>query len=143
MEYIRISGMNDIDCSKNPGQFRDFLRRTVYPYLNTIVKKRDASRETGISEGALDLMLYRGKGGLDAWIKLICFVYGMDSQQLISKLVEIRCMIRKKNKSTPGQIKFLKIMDLLTEDKIVFYSSVIEAVENIKRSLYLKKEKKK
>lgn len=114
----------------------------VRPYLDTKLKKQAAKMATGIEIGSIDGMIYHGRGGIEAWQNLLTYVFNISEKQFETILIEIKDLLQKKVKPTPGQLLWSKTGDELTEDEKIFFSELALAHKRLKPTFELKQKNK-
>lgn len=113
----------------------------VRPYLDTKAKKQAAKVATGLEVGTIDGMIYHGRGGIEAWQSLLTYVFGINDKQFEAILIEIKDLLRKKIKPTPGQLLWSKVGDELSEDEKIFFAELALAHKNLKPPFEVKQKK--
>ena len=114
----------------------------VRPHLDSKPKKEAARDATGLELGTLDGMIYEGRGGIEAWQKLLSHVFNVTGKQMDAVLTEIKDLLRKRTKLTPGQLLWSQIGDELSEDERVFFGELARAHKHLKPSFEIKQKKK-
>lgn len=127
--------------NKDRADIRKIFMTYVRPHLDSRTKKEAARHATGLEIGTLDGMIYYGAGGIEAWQKLLCYVFQISDQQLDSILIEIKEWLKKRSKPTPGQLLWSKIGDELTDDERIFFAELARAHKNLKPRFELKQKK--
>ena len=132
--------------SKQPDGSNTDVRKAfmvyVRPYLDTKAKKQAAKEATGIEVGTIDGMIYHGRGGIEAWQSLLTYVFKISDKQLETVLTEIKDLLRKRIKPTPGQLMWSQTGEELTEDEKIFFSELALAHKKLKPPFELKQKKK-
>jgi len=82
--------------AKRAEPVRDALRDFVKAKLKTLDERKQLAKYMGTSIHYINSMLYRGEGGLDAWISAISFCLNLDPKELATFLRE-----RSPRNSTP------------------------------------------
>lgn len=111
---------------------RRFLQDLAKAQLEVDGARESVLKKTTITKSSLEAMLYRGEGGLDAWVELLTHLYNISPQQIIGILAESKNTLRKSQKLTAGQVLFSELSDQLSEDKRHFWGSVIQTAEDFK-----------
>lgn len=98
---------------------------------------------TPITSSSLEGMVYRGEGGLDAWVILYVYLYKLNPKQFMTMLVEIKEVFKSKRKITAGEARWSQLSDQLTEDKRLFWSDIIDVIENAPTEYTITRKTKK
>jgi hypothetical protein len=114
----------------------------VRPYLDTRQKKEAARNATELEIGTLDGMIYYGRGGIEAWQSLLTYVFDISDKQLQAVLTEIKEVLRKRIKLTPGQMLWSQVGDELSEDEKIFFAELALAHKRLKPPFEVKQKKK-
>jgi hypothetical protein len=123
--------------------FREFLRTLALSMINAKFKdssmaeaKKDLLKGLDISASALEAMLYRGSGGMDAWVELFGALTEMNPEQLDLALTEIQDTLKKKRKLSKGDAAWIKRGESLPEDKKLFWTDLIAVMEELEDGPY-------
>ncbi len=114
----------------------------VRPHLDTKAKKEAAKEATGLELSTLDGMLYYGSGGIEAWQKVLCFVFNISDRQLESFLEDLKDNLKKRTKPTIGHTLWSQVGESLTEDEKVFFAELVKTHKQLKPSFEIKQKKK-
>ncbi len=98
--------------------------------------KKELLKGLEISASALEAMLYRGSGGMDAWVELFGALTEMNPEQLDLALTEIQDTLKKKRKLSKGDAAWIKRGDSLPEDKKLFWTDLIAVMEELEGGPY-------
>jgi hypothetical protein len=120
-------------------EFRETLKSLAHTHLSTNDEIQRASSATGIKPNALKSMIYRGEGGLDTWMSLLIYIYDLTPQQISSALLEIKKVLKSKKKMTKGETLWSKVGEELNEDKLHFWTGIIEFIEKARPGYSIKK----
>lgn len=123
--------------------FRQFLRQWAraalaqrYPGRSMAEAKQEVLKELDLSPSALESMLYRGLGGMDAWVQLFYVLSEMNPQQFEMSLAEISEIMRKKRKMSRGDLAWIQRGESLSDDKKLFWSDLIRVMEDLDGGAY-------
>lgn len=119
---------------------RRFLQDLAKSQLEAEGARESVFKKTSITKSSLEAMIYRGEGGLDAWVELLTHLYHVSPTQIIAMLAESKSTLKKSQKLSEGQILFSDLSDQLSEDKRHFWTSVIETAEGLKAPQSSKKK---
>lgn len=114
----------------------------VRPHLDSKAKKEAAKEATGLELSTIDGMLYYGSGGIEAWQKVLCFVFNISDRQLESFLDDLKENLKKRSKPTPGQALWAQVGENLTEDEKIFFAELAKAHKQLKPNFEVKQKKK-
>lgn len=114
----------------------------VRPHLNNREKKQEASQFTGLELGTLDGMIYDGRGGIEAWQKLLVHVFKLSESDLERVLIEFREFLGARVKMTPGEQMWLTLGEQLNEDEKIFFCELAKAHKMLKPPFIIKQPKK-
>ena len=128
--------------SSESKDIRKVFMTYVRPHLDTKAKKEAAKKATGIELGTLDGMIYYGSGGIEAWQKLLTFVFNISDRQLEVFLGDLKDSLRKRTKVTPGQALWAQVGDDLTEDEKIFFAELARDHKQLKPTFEVKIKKK-
>lgn len=119
------------DLNEIPEQTRLFLRDLAKSRINSAKEKKDAAKAADVSEAAIETMIYHGKGGLNAWVKLIAYLYELSADQVKSLLTELRNSLRKNRKLSEIELKWSELTEQLTDDRKKFWHDVIQMIDPV------------
>lgn len=129
--------------------FREFLRTLAlsmitakFRDLSMAEAKKELLKSLDISPSALEAMLYRGSGGMDAWVDLFGVLTGMDPEQFDMALTELQDTLKRKRKLAKGEIAWIKRGESLSDDKKLFWTDLIGMMEDIEGGPYTIQRKK-
>ncbi len=128
---------------KTPSQIfeiRTLLQELAKAHIRTGEEKALAAKHTSLSKSYIDQMIYQGKGGLDAWVELLLYIYGLKPHQLEPLVAEAVKTLRKGKPLSEGQASFIKFAETLDEDRLQFWSSLIGFSEGTKAAPSKKKK---
>jgi len=91
--------------------------------------KKELLNGLEISPSALEAMLYRGSGGMDSWVGLFGALTDLSPEQFDLALTEMREVLKKKRKLSKGDSAWIKRGEALSEDKKLFWDSLIGFME--------------
>lgn len=114
----------------------------VRPYLNNKERKQEAKKITGLELGTLDGMIYEGRGGIEAWQKLLTFVFNVSDKQVHCILLEFKEYLFKRSKMTPGQLMWVQLGEQLTDDEKIFFCELAKAHKQLKPPFKITQPKK-
>lgn len=117
------------ELERNAQEFRNLLQALGRDKLSNKESKLRANKATDIKEGAMDSMLYRKAGGLDAWVTLLTYLYDIKTSQLSEMFLEIKEFLRKKRKLPKAQLLWADMGDKLSDDRKHFWCDIIKAIE--------------
>lgn len=126
-----------------PEQVRVFLCSLAKAKISTKKDKEKASKAIDVTGSAVEAMIYHGKGGLDAWSKLIAYLYDLSPNQVINLLTELRDSLRKKSKLKEADVQWSTLTEQLSEDRKYFWHDLIRAMEPVYEIRKRKARKKK
>jgi hypothetical protein len=115
----------------------------VRPHLNNKEKKYEAKKFTGLELGTLDGMIYDGRGGIEAWQKLLAYVFNISESDINHVLLEFKEFLGARIKMSPGELMWTKLGEQLTEDEKIFFCELAKAHKMLKPPFIIKQPKKK
>lgn len=113
-------------------EIRLLLQELAKGHIKTAEDKAKASKQTSLSKSYIDQMIYQGKGGLDAWLELLLYIYDLKPDQLEPLIIEVVKSLKKSRPISEGQAAFIKFAETLNEDRLQFWSSLISFSESSK-----------
>jgi hypothetical protein len=114
----------------------------VRPHLNNKEKKYEAKKFTGLELGTLDGMIYDGRGGIEAWQKLLTYVFKISDNEIDQVLLEFKDYLKARIKMTPGELMWAQLGEKLTEDEKIFFCELAKAHKMLKPPFEIKLTKK-
>lgn len=122
---------------------RKIFMAFVRPYLNSREKKQEAKKRTGLELGTLDGMIYEGRGGIEAWQKLLSYVFDISEKQINNVLLEFKEFLNQRSRRTPGELMWTQLGEQLTEEEKIFFGELAKAHKQLKPPFEIKQSKKK
>lgn len=121
--------------------FRKLLQDLAKLRLEDTDAREGVLKETSITKSSLGAMVYRGEGGLDAWLELLTYLYDLKPQQIIALISDLKTHLKKHQKLSAGQLLFYQLCDDLSEDKRHFWAGLINAAEELEPPFSIKRMK--
>jgi hypothetical protein len=122
---------------------RKIFMTFVRPYLNSREKKQEVKKRTGLALGTLDGMIYEGRGGIEAWQKLLTCVFELSEKQINIILLEFKVFLNQRSRRTPGELMWTQLGEQLTEEEKIFFGQLAKAHKQLKPPFEIKQSKKK
>jgi hypothetical protein len=91
-----MARVSNAKMERKAAPVREALRQLIKKQLKTLKDRQDLANYMGASIHYVNSMLYRGEGGLDAWINAALFCTGIDTKRLIAILEDTLSHPRKR-----------------------------------------------
>ena len=114
----------------------------VRPHLDSKSKKEAAKEATGLELSTLDGMVYYGTGGIEAWQKLLCFVFDISDRQFDSFVDDLKKRLKQRAEPSEGEKLWNEVGEMLTEDEKIFFAELARSHKQMKPHFEVKKKKK-
>ncbi len=117
--------------------FRQVLQELVRGKLEGVGREA-VYLGTSIQKSALDAMVYRGEGGLDAWVELCLFLFGIEQEGLPRFVEQFRQFFLSNVQMSHGEKLWTQTGVRLSEDKRHFWSGIVNFVEEVRPPFQIK-----
>ncbi len=117
-------------------QFQALLKE----HIKSKADKKALAEFLGQSLASIDLMLYRGGGGLDSWISAFIFCFGIDADTVKSFLKDFK-LVFKGRKATLSNDLWDELDKIMSEEEKVNWISLVKASAELNLHLNTKKSK--
>jgi len=123
--------------------FRKLLSALTRVRIKSTVDKEKAAKHLGLdTTNTIGTMMYRGQGGMDAWIILLSHLYNIKPEQLPGLFDKIKELFQSKRKLSKGEALWAKLGETLTEDEKFFWCGLAQGVQASKPPFIIKQKKK-
>ena len=122
---------------------RGFLQSILKNKINCKKSRLELAEFLGLSHSAVEKMIYKGEGSLDAFVSSIIFAYQIDDQHFEQFLEKAFLTIKKSGPiSLPDKIWY-DLDSLMSQDQKLYWASLIKAAHELEQKLLSKKSQKK
>lgn len=112
--------------AKRAAPVRDALRKIVKERLKTVEDHKKLAEFMGTSLHYVHSMLYRGEGGLDAWINALMFCFDLDSKTFLERLGK-RLPQKSVASLTPADSLWYDLDKLLKPKQKLWWARILRA----------------
>lgn len=131
---------------KNPHDlvtgFRKMFQELGKGELSDLPSRLKAEKATGIAEKSIQGMIYRGSGGMDAWITLLAYCFNLKPEDPNSVFVAIKDFFRKRRKLKPEEVAWYQLGEKLSPEKKQFCTTLINTGLDLEKKQQRKKTKR-